>query len=51
MTSQKMADKECAKIGPSTETIVSWQERLEATISELWTLTVSTKVLNEERGW
>lgn len=48
MTSRKMADKECAKIGPSTETIVNWQERSEATNSELWTLAVSTRVLNEE---
>lgn len=50
MTSRKMADKECAKIGPSTETIVNWQERSEATNSELWTLAVSTRVLNEEAG-
>lgn len=49
VTLQKMAEKECPKIGPSTEIILSWQELLEPTLPELWTFVVSTRVLNEER--
>lgn len=41
-------EKKSPNTGPSTKTILSWQELLESTISELWTLAVSTRVLNKE---